>query len=299
MTNTIEQLRKHEIPGRVAVAAGNGGLPKIVVTTKAATAEIYPQGAHVTHFQKIGEPPLIFLSRKSYFAAGKAIRGGVPICFPWFGNREGQPSHGFARSTEWQLVKTAAAPDGSVTVLFALPPSPGESEWNSLRTEFLITVADTLTMALTATNESCDGTREIENCLHTYFQVGDISAVAIDGLSGAHYLDNAAGGHGQLKIQTEATLLIPQETNRLYLDTTGAVEIHDASFGRTIRVEKSGSHSTVVWNPWTTQKLPDDFDPAEHKHMICVESGNVKENKITLGPGQTTTLQVVLHSRKN
>src|ERR1039457_4375833 len=99
---TPEQLRQHEIPGRVAIVNGNGGLPKLVVTTKSSTAEIYLHGAHVAGFQKNGEPLLIFVSRKSYFAPGKPIRGGVPICFPWFGNRDGKPSHGFARVTEWQ-----------------------------------------------------------------------------------------------------------------------------------------------------------------------------------------------------
>jgi D-hexose-6-phosphate mutarotase len=290
-------MKQHEIPGRVAVVAGNGGLTKIVVTTKTSLAEIYPHGAHVTGFQKNGEPPLLFLSRKSFFAPGKPIRGGVPICFPWFGNRDREPSHGFARITEWQLVKTSATPDGKVTLRFALPEIPGREAWKNLRTEFIVTVSETLTMELIATNDSCDEMLEIENCLHTYFHVGDIGAVSINGLRGAHYLDNAAGGNGELKIQNESPLRIPKETNRLYLDTTSAVEIRNENLARVIRVEKSVSHSTVVWNPWTTQKLPDDFDPAEHKQMVCVESGNVKQNKISLAPGKTSALKVVLSSR--
>ncbi|HEU5397010.1 MAG TPA: D-hexose-6-phosphate mutarotase, partial [Verrucomicrobiae bacterium] len=146
-------LRRHEIPGRVAVATGNGGLPKLVVTTPVSSAEVYLHGAHVSAFQKNGEPPLIFMSRKSEFAEGKPIRGGVPICFPWFGNREGQPSHGFARIVEWQLVKAAAQPDGAVTLQFALPRTAGVSAWNSCRTEFIVTVSDTLTMELVSANE--------------------------------------------------------------------------------------------------------------------------------------------------
>ena len=297
MPETIEQLRKHEIPGRVTVVSGNGGLPKVVVTSKSSTAEIYPHGAHVAHFQKNGEQPLIFMSHKSWFAPGKPIRGGIPICFPWFGNRDGEPSHGFARITEWQLIKSSATPDGStVTLHFALPQIPGRKAWNGLRTEFTVTVADNLTMELVASNESCGNTVEIENCLHTYFNVGDIAAVSITGLQNAAYLDNAAGGNGERKVQAEAVLKIPRETNSLYLDTTNVVEIRDDSFKRIIRVEKQGSHSTVVWNPWTTQKLPDDFDPAEHKHMVCVESGNVKQNKISLTPGESTSLKVTLGS---
>ena len=89
MLENIQELRQHEIPGRMTVVPGNGGLDKIVVTTPVSTAEIYPHGAHLTHFQLHGQPPLIFLSRKSWFAPDKPIRGGVPICFPWFGNREG------------------------------------------------------------------------------------------------------------------------------------------------------------------------------------------------------------------
>ncbi len=97
-----DHLRKFEIPGRVTFAGGNGGLPKINITTGRSTAEIYLHGAHITGFQKNGEPPLLFLSAKSHFAPGQPIRGGVPICFPWFGNRDGQPSHGFAYAFRWR-----------------------------------------------------------------------------------------------------------------------------------------------------------------------------------------------------
>lgn len=289
-------MKQLEIPGRIALISGHGGLTKAVVTTNTSTAEIYLHGAHVAGFQKNGESPLLFMSRKSYFAPGKSIRGGVPVILPWFGNRDGEPSHGFARTAEWQLVKTSAAPDGTVTLHFALPQIPGREAWKSLRTEFIVTVADTLTMELVAANDSCDETLEIETCLHTYFQVGDIGAVRITGLQGAAYVDNAGDGGGALKTDGEAVMHIAKETNRLYQDTTGPVDIRDEKLKRTIRVEKSGSDSTVVWNPWTTQKLPDDFDPAEHQHMVCVESGNVKHNKVLLAPGKTTSLKVVLSS---
>lgn len=299
MAANIEHLRKHEIPGRVAVVPGNGGLAKIVITAKSSAAEIYPHGAHLTHFQKNGEPPLLFLSHKSWFAPGQPIRGGVPICFPWFGNREGEPSHGFARITEWQVVRTAASPDGAVTVHFALPQIPGRDAWKNLRSEFIVTVADTLTMEFVAANDACGDTIEFENCLHTYIHVGDIAGVTISGLQNAAYLDNAAGGNGERKTQSESVLHIPRETNRLYLNTTAAVDIRDESLKRTIRVEKFNSHSTVVWNPWNTQKLPDDFDPADHKQMVCVESGNVKSDKIFLPAGKASVLKVVLSSHGN
>jgi glucose-6-phosphate 1-epimerase len=280
----------------VELVAGNGGLSLAKIQTPWSTAEIYLHGAHVTGFQKSGGPPLIFMSRKSHFAPGQPIRGGVPICFPWFGNRDGEPSHGFARITEWQLVNASAASDGAVTLRFALPEIPERPAWKNLRTEFVATVSDQLTMELIATNHSPDPL-EIENCLHAYFHVGDIGAVSLTGLQGAAFLDNAAGGNGERKIQDEAALRITKETNRIYLDTTSAVEIHDEKLKRVICVEKFGSRSTVVWNPWTTQKLPDDFDPAEHAQMVCVESGNVKQNKISLAPGKSSALKAVISSR--
>jgi len=287
------ELRKHEIPGRVAIVKGNGDLPKINITTNCSTAEIFLQGAHVTGFQKNGEPPLLFLSAKSWFAPGKPIRGGVPICFPWFGPREGDTAHGFARITVWELAKTAAAPDGTVTLKFRLPAIPDRGAWKNLRTEFVVTISDKLTMELIATNHS-PAAMEIENCLHTYFQVGDIGDVTIRGLRGARFLDKT--DKDAEKLEAHDALPIVAETNRVYHDTPGMMEIVDGKFRRTIRIEKSGSRDTVVWNPWTTQ-LMSDFDPAEHKHMVCVESGNVGRNKIPLAPGKTSSLRVELGSQ--
>ena len=297
MASNIERLRKHEIPGRVAVVNGSGDLPKITITTGRSTAEIYPHGAHVTHFQKNGEPPLIFMSRKSHFAAGEPIRGGVPVCFPWFGSRDGEPSHGFARITEWKLVQTSVTPDGGVTLHFRLPEIPERPAWNKLRTDFVVTISDALTMELVAANESADKTLDIENCLHTYFHVGDIGEVSLTGLQNAPFDDFAAGASGARKPASNVALRITQEINRVYPNHPSPVEIRDESLKRIIRVKKFNSQSTVVWNPWTTQKLPADFDPAEHKNMVCVESGNLKQNKISLAPGKFASLKVVLASR--
>jgi glucose-6-phosphate 1-epimerase len=131
----------------------------------------------------------------------------------------------------------------------------------------------------------------MENCLHAYFHVGDIGGVKIRGLQGARFLDKT--DQGAEKLETCAALSIIAETNRIYHDTPGTMEIVDPNFNRIIRIKKSGSKDTVVWNPWTTQLMP-DFDPAEHQNMVCVESGNVGRNKITLMPGNTSTLRVEL-----
>lgn len=275
---------------------GKGNLSLLKISTPRSAAEIYLHGAHITHFQKNGEPPLLFMSPQSRFEAGEAIRGGIPICFPWFGSRGSEPSHGLARILNWEIFETSVGPDGSVKVHLQLPQKSLGPEWSALKTEFIVTVADMLTMEFITANTSSDKTLEIEDCLHTYFNVGDIGAITITGLQGASYLDNAAGGNGERKADNDSVLKIVKETNRLYLNTSGAVEVRDEKLRRTLRAEKSNSQSTIIWNPWTTQKMPEDFAPANHKNMVCVEAGNIKENKISLAPGKTTRLKATLSS---
>ena len=292
---TLEDLRKHEIPERVTIVKGGGDLPKIKVKTDWSAAEIYLLGAHVTGFQKNGEPPLLFMSRASQFVVGKAIRGGVPIIFPWFGAREGFPSHGFARVTEWEWEGSSAAPDGSVTLRFRLPTAAHAAGSPSENVTFAVTVSDKLTMELTVANPSRTENLSFENCLHTYFSVGDVAEVEITGLKGTTYIDKV--DNFTPKLESADAVRISSETDRVYLDTTGAVEVHDFRRHRKIRVEKIGSVSTVVWNPWAAKaKQMSDFGEDEYKQMVCVEAGNVGRNKINLAPGKSASLKVILSS---
>jgi D-hexose-6-phosphate mutarotase len=292
---TLDELRAYELPGRVTFVTGEAGLPKAVVSTGTSQAEVYLHGAHVTHFQVDGDAPLLFLSRSSGFGPGVPIRGGVPICHPWFGPRDGGPAHGLARLVEWRVMGTSADADGAVTVRFGLPPLDGE--WASLDTTCVVTVSRALSMTLSTTNTGGETVR-VESCLHTYLQVGDIGDITLAGLRDAPFDDFAFGAAGVRRAEHDPVLRIVQETNRVYPDNTSAVEIDDPALGRIVRVEKSGSQSTVVWNPWTTQKMPADFDQADHRQMVCVESGNVKQNPVLLGPGQTTTMRAILSSRR-
>lgn len=292
---TVENLRNHEIPERVTIVKGGGDLPKIKVRTDWSTAEIYLLGAHVTGFQKNGEPPLLFMSRASQFAFGKAIRGGVPIIFPWFGAREGFPSHGFARVTEWEWEESSAAPDGSVTLRFRLPTAAHAADSPPADVTFAVTVSDKLTMELTVANPSRTENLSFENCLHTYFAIGDIAEVGITGLKGTTYIDKV--DNFRTKLESADAVRISSETDRVYLDTTETVEVHDSRHHRKIRVEKIGSASTVVWNPWVAKaREMSDFDDDEYKQMVCVEAGNVARNKITLAPGKSASLKVILSS---
>ena len=276
----------------VAFHTGAGGLPKLAVTTVWSTAEIYLQGAHVTHFQKLGEPPLLFLSEQSRFEANAPIRGGIPIIFPWFGKPADKPGqHGFARHCSWTLKEITTAATGIVTVRLVLPPAP-ELRAGEIAVEYVVTIGDALGAELIVANHSA-AAFDFESCLHTYFAVGDIDAVSITGLEGVDYLDSL-DGH-QPKTEANAAIRFVGEVDRTYLNTPHPVEIRDESLRRTVRVEKQNSASTVVWNPWIAKsKAMPDFGNGEYQRMVCVESGNVAEYQITLAPGQTDSLKVNL-----
>jgi glucose-6-phosphate 1-epimerase len=295
MASATETLRRFEIPGRVTVLEGNGELPKVEVSSDAARAEIYLHGAHVTDFQLAGEPPVLFVSQCSRFARNQPIRGGIPIILPWFGPREGEPAHGFARLVDWELHETSALPEGGATLRFRLPETSASAMWPPFTANYAVTVTDKLTLELSVTNGSRDQPFSFENCLHTYFHVKDVTQVSIHGLKGSTYLDRVET-YVQ-RTETEDAIIIASEVDRTYLDTAGPVEIHDRSLRRKIRIDKSGSNTTVVWNPWTSkaQQMP-DFGDAEYKEMLCVESGNVGRNKITLPPGRSSLLRVTLSS---
>lgn len=295
MVSATETLRRFEIPGRVTVLEGNGELPKVDVNSDAGCAEVYLHGAHVTDFQLAGQPPLLFVSQCSRFARSQPIRGGIPIILPWFGSREGEPAHGFARLVDWELHETSALPEGGATLRFRLPETSDSAMWPPFTANYVVTVTDKLMLELIVTNCSRDQRFSFESCLHTYFHVEDVTQVSIRGLKGATYLDKVES-YAQ-KVDTDDAITISSEVDRTYLDTTSLVEIHDRLLRRKIRIDKSGSHSTVVWNPWIakSQQMP-DFGDDEYKQMVCVESGNVGRNKIVLPPGHSSLLRVVLSS---
>ncbi len=295
MSTTYWQ-KKMEIPGRVSFLEGNGDLSKVGIHSATSDAEIYLEGAQVTHFQKKDEAPLLFLSQFSRWQSGHPIRGGVPIIFPWFGAREGGASmHGFARIKTWELKEIIPLPDGDVSLRFLLPDCAEAALMPKFSAEYVVTVGKSLSLKLNIANESPDQDFTFENCLHTYFQIGDISAVSVTGLKGASYLDKT--DNLARKTESAGNIKIAQETDRIYLDTTEAVEIHDSKLQRRIVIEKSGSLSTVLWNPWIAKaQQMSDFGNDEYLQMICVESGNVADNLLTLPAGKSATLKVQVTS---
>lgn len=290
-----DDIQRLAIPNALHFEEAPGGLVRAVISTPAATGEIYLHGAHVTQWTPRGAQPVIFLSSKSLFAPEKAIRGGVPVIFPWFGPRgDGKPGpmHGFARISAWTLESTALRDDGAVELVLALDPTDASRAlgFDSFHLRFRAAFGQTLELQL-ETHNTAASELIFQEALHTYFSIGDVRQVAVSGLENTTYIDKTA--NFARKQQGAEPVRISSETDRVYLDTTATCVIDDAVQSRRIAVEKSGSHTTVVWNPWTEKiKSLSDMAPDEWQRMICVETANAGENEVHLAPGAVHKMAV-------
>ncbi len=276
----------------VRIEPGAGGLTRAVITTPEAAGELYLQGAHVTQWTPAGASPVLFLSSRTAYAPGKAIRGGVPVIFPWFGNREGGlpgPAHGFARSSVWKVQETS---DSGVTLALEPTEQARTLGFGGLSALFRASFGKTLHMELEVRNASKEPA-QYEEALHTYFSISDIADVWVTGLENTSYVDKTDGF--QIKQQSAEPLRIAKETDQVHMDTSSTCVVHDPAMKRRIVVEKTGSLSTVVWNPWIEKtKAMSDMHPEEWRRMICVESANAGKNAVHLAPGAAHTLTVTI-----
>ncbi|MEO8354269.1 MAG: D-hexose-6-phosphate mutarotase, partial [Chthoniobacteraceae bacterium] len=280
-------------PGVVDFTDHEGGLISINVTTPQAAGRLYLHGAHVTHWQPAGYEPVIFLSEKSAFVPGKAIRGGVPIIFPWFGAKEGDPSapqHGFARTQEWVLVSVDHEVDLGVSIVLRLADSvETKASWpHPFTAEYRVTFGRLLHTMLKVENRAATAIR-FEEALHTYLAVSDIEKACVHGLDGATYLDKVDGG--ARKTLAQDPLRFTGETDRVFLKTTASLHLDDPGHQRRITVEKTGSASTVVWNPWIVKaRWMPDFGEDEWRRMVCLETANAADDAVVVEPGAVHTL---------
>jgi D-hexose-6-phosphate mutarotase len=275
------------------IATGANGLRIVKLRGRPGSAEIYLHGAHVTRWDPAGGRPVLWVSRSSAFAPGRPIRGGVPICFPWFGAHPtdpGQPGHGFARIREWRLVATPEArargdEDAAVAEFELASTEPPHQAWpHAFAARYRVVLGRALTMQLEITNTG-SASISFEEALHTYFAVSDVRSTPISGLEGRPYLDKVAGLAE--RVQPEEPIRFTAETDRVYLDTLATCTIHDPGWKRRITVAKQGSNSTVVWNPWVDKaRAMPDFGDDEWPEMVCVETANVGANRVTLAPGE-------------
>jgi D-hexose-6-phosphate mutarotase len=292
--NDIEALnRRFAIKDQLLFSRAGDGLIVAEINNRDATASVCLQGGHVMSWRpKTEAQPVVWVSPLAKLAPGKSIRGGVPVCWPWFGphaSGPGFPAHGFARTVPWAVSETRVTGDGATVIALALTESEqARAMWNERTTlTIVVTAGRTLKVELTTANL---GERDvvIGEALHTYFQVGDIADTRVLGLEGATYFDKV---EGMARNRQDGPMTFAGETDRVYVDTVSACTIDDRRLARRIVIAKSGSRSTVVWNPWAQKaEKMGDFGPEGWRAMLCVESANALDNVITVKPGERHTL---------
>ena len=296
---TVEDLNKnfsfHDENNYLIFKNGQADIPVIEIKNDQASATISLQGAHVLSWKPRDKDDVIWLSNEATFAAGKSIRGGIPICWPWFGAHESNdsfPAHGFARTVLWQVTDTQKLSPDETQITFRLSTNQLDKNLQKMWpqetiAEYRLTIAKTLTLELTTFNNS-DETITVGQALHTYFNIEDISNTTVYGLEGKTYLDKT--DNFKSKIQ-DGQITINNEVDRVYLDTADDIAIDNKK--RKIIINKQGSNSTVVWNPWedVATKMG-DLGEAGYKKMLCVESANAADDTITIKAGESYTLLV-------
>lgn len=281
-----------ELPGVELTTAH--GLPAVRVSTEIASGLVFLQGAHVAAWEPTGRGPVIWMSENAVYAKGKALRGGIPICFPWFGahpEHKQYPAHGFARTRDFSYNGARRTADGGSELELALH--------NDAQTEALfphaftarlrVAFGKTLGLELLVSNDS-ERPFSFEEALHSYFCVADVEQVSVHGLQGSSYADKVQGMARFTENENE--LRLTGETDRVY-ESTAACTIRDPKAGRALRIEKADSAATVVWNPWPEKAAQmSDLGASAWPRMLCVESANVGTSRILLGPGETHILRV-------
>ncbi|BBL34700.1 putative glucose-6-phosphate 1-epimerase [Nitrosomonas stercoris] len=290
-----EQLnQQYGIGQQVVFSEGKGGLPVIQVNNEQAKALISVYGGQVLAFQPAhAQQQLLFVSQQAYYQPGKAIKGGVPICWPWFGpdlEGKGRPAHGFMRNRMWEVISTALTPEGAVQiVLGATDTAETRAIWSrAFALQLEITIADTLNLELTTRNT---GTQPctITQAFHPYFQVGDIRQTSVTGLENTRYIDKVSDN---MEREQLGAVTIDAEVDRIY-QAVGSSDlvIHDQAWQRRIRITSKGNRTAVVWNPWAKRSAAmSDLGDEDYLRFICVETTNAATDRAHIPPNSEVKL---------
>lgn len=282
------------IEGHVHFIDLNNDTVAVDISNTHCQARIIVRGAHLVHWQPVDcAQPVIWLSEDARFAPGKSIRGGIPICWPWFGvhgTEKEYPAHGYARTVEWELLSTKQVGDSNTELQFRLIETDHSRSLWPFSSECLIhfILGKTLQVLLTTENQD-QKAFVLGEALHTYFAISDIEKVQLNGLENCDYYDKVKDrmDHQQGAIEFN------EETDRVYMNTQASCIIDDKSWQRRVIINKSASQSTVVWNPWIDKSSAmGDLGEQGWRRMLCVESANALDNQLTLQPGDTHTLSV-------
>lgn len=267
------------------------GFAQLKIDNLRGRASVALYGAQILSFQPHGDSDLLWLSAGAHYTRGRSIRGGIPLCWPWFGPHledSGKPSHGFARHCIWQLDTISGDEQSTELVLSLSPRAETQRLWpHDFKLELRVTVTDSLRIELTTSNTD-NSPFEISSALHSYFAVSDIGDISIDGLDDTLFRDAV---NSDRICRQRGAIRFHGELDRVYHDTSADLLIADPGYQRRIRVRKNGSRSTVIWNPWIEKSARlGDMPENAYRQMVCVETANADHNRLSLLPGATHTL---------
>lgn len=277
------------LPASVTLRELKPGFPVLEISHPRCSGSIALLGAHVMEWTPARQKPVLFMSDKAVYAEGEPIRGGLPVCWPWFGGREDLPSHGFARLRFWDFVRGEDSAEG-VELVFRLHGN-GDLGWPyPFELTLNVHLGETLAVALEMKHLG-ESTVEITAALHTYLRVGAIEQTRVEGLAGSHYLDSLDGHQKRSQV---GEVIFDREVDRVY-PADGDVRVVDPVWHRTLDIDKSGSRATVVWNPWIekSKRLADLPDDAYHD-FLCIEAANTSGDVVRLAPQGTHLLRQMI-----
>ncbi|KUJ74039.1 D-hexose-6-phosphate mutarotase [Thiomicrospira sp. XS5] len=275
------------------------GLVMVKVTNAAASALLTTHGASVLSFTPLSEASSqqdwLWVSEAAIYTGEKPVRGGIPVCWPWFGpaDKPGLPAHGFVRNQVWDLTSVSAvSPTQTELVLTTVSTPETLALWpHAFKLQLKVTIGESLEVVLTTHNQS-DQPVDITEALHTYFSVSNAPEVVVDGLQGSECFDKLT--YAESYFQT-APLKIHPPIDSVFIDQAEPVVIRDLGYGRCLCIEKESAVSSVVWNPGPEIiKGFADMDDQAWPKMLCVEAGNVLQNAVTVPPGSEHAFRMVL-----
>jgi len=287
--------RRFGIPDIARVCEGDGGLARVDITNPIAHGQIYVHGAHVTSWRPAGSEEVLFVSTKSRWEEGQAIRGGIPICFPWFRVKADDPhapAHGFVRTRSWQLYSIVENETGVAVTMFIESDEQARRWWPAeFRLVHRVTFGSQLKLELVCINTG-KAPVHFEEALHTYNRVANVGTVRLQGLGGTRFLDNTDSNKEKTQL---GDVTITSPTDNAFINTKNGVDLLDPKMHRRIRLQKANSGTTVVWNPWQEGAGGlRDLGEGEWKQFLCVEASNIIGAAVTLAPGQEHTMVAVL-----
>ncbi len=274
----------------VAFAASPLGGPVAHLEAGGDRATVALYGAQVLNWEHRGAEQL-WLSPHARLGTGKGVRGGIPVCWPWFGPHDddaAKPAHGFVRVRDWRVDATASGDDhASITLSFATRPEMASVWPHDAQVALTVRLGDGLSLRLETANTGRDPF-VLGEALHTYFAVTDIGEVEITGLDGIDYIDKLDDNARKRQV---GPVTVGEEVDRIYVGETGNILLRDGA--RRLGITSAGSRSAVVWNPWIakSRRLGDMGAPDAFRHMMCIETANAGSDRILLKPGERHVLE--------